>query len=100
MRPGSSETITIARADLTADVSRALIGSLNDELQGLYSEPGATHFRLDPEEVSAGAAHSYRLPRRGRRSLRRSLRLLMPRRPNSTMYVAPAVRGLVWGGAS
>ena len=38
-----SETITIARADLTAEVSRALIGSLNDELRGVYSEPGATH---------------------------------------------------------
>ena len=42
MRPGSSDKITIARADLTAEVSRALIASLNRELDGLYSEPGAT----------------------------------------------------------
>ena len=52
--PMASETITIARAELTADVSRALIDSLNAELTGVYSEPGATHFHLDPEEVADG----------------------------------------------
>ena len=50
----TSETITIARAELTADVSRALIDSLNAELRGAYSEPGATHFHLDPDEVADG----------------------------------------------
>jgi putative acetyltransferase len=48
----ASNTTTIARADLTADVSRALIDALNAELTSAYSEPGATHFRLDPDEVS------------------------------------------------
>ena len=52
--PMASETITIARAELTADVSRALIDSLNAELRGIYPEPGATHFHLDPEEVADG----------------------------------------------
>lgn len=48
------EPITIARAELTAEVSRALIDSLNAELSALYCEPGANHFRLDPEEVAVG----------------------------------------------
>jgi GNAT superfamily N-acetyltransferase len=46
--------ITIARAELTAEVSRALIGALNAELAGMYPEPGANHFRLDPGEVAEG----------------------------------------------
>lgn len=37
----TSGTITIARAELTDEVSRALIGSLNDELRGVYPEPGS-----------------------------------------------------------
>jgi hypothetical protein len=48
----SSEGITIERTALTAEVSRALIDALNAELSGAYPEAGATHFRLDPEEVS------------------------------------------------
>lgn len=50
----SPETITIARASLTDDASRALIRSLNAELSGLYPEPGANHFQLDPEQVTGG----------------------------------------------
>lgn len=50
----AAETITIARAELTAEVSRALIDSLNAELASVYSEPGANHFQLNPEEVADG----------------------------------------------
>ena len=50
----TSETITIAPAELTAEVSRGLIASLNAELSGLYPEPGANHFQLDPDEVARG----------------------------------------------
>ena len=46
--------ITIARAELTAEIGRALIGALNAELAGMYPEPGANHFRLDPGEVAEG----------------------------------------------
>ena len=46
--------ITVVRTELTADVSRALIGALNAELSGLYPEPGANHFDLDPGEVREG----------------------------------------------
>jgi len=44
--------VTITRAELTADASRALITALNAELGAMYSEPGANHFGLDPAEVS------------------------------------------------
>jgi len=50
----ASEAITIARAELTAQVSRDLIASLNAELSALYPEPGANHFQLDPEEIADG----------------------------------------------
>jgi GNAT superfamily N-acetyltransferase len=46
--------ITIARADLTAPESHALIVALNAELAGLYPEPGANHFRLDSRDVADG----------------------------------------------
>src|SRR5262245_66557657 len=50
----SADTISITRADLTSDVARALITELNAELTGMYPEPGATHFGLDPAEVAEG----------------------------------------------
>jgi GNAT superfamily N-acetyltransferase len=50
----NSDSITITRAELTSDVSRALIGQLNAELTGMYPEPGATHFGLDPSDVAEG----------------------------------------------
>ena len=50
--PQSFSSITIARAELNAAGSRALIEALNAELTGAYPEPGATHFGLAPEEVS------------------------------------------------
>jgi putative acetyltransferase len=48
------DSITIVRAELTDQVSRALIDALNAELLGTYPEPGATHFQLDPEQVAEG----------------------------------------------
>jgi putative acetyltransferase len=44
--------IVIRRAELTDTVSRRLVEALNEELTGAYPEPGATHFGLDPAEVS------------------------------------------------
>jgi GNAT superfamily N-acetyltransferase len=46
------EAITILLADLNDSASRTLIGALNAELSSVYSEAGATHFNLNPEEVS------------------------------------------------
>jgi GNAT superfamily N-acetyltransferase len=48
----ASEKVSIARAELTTEVSRMLIESLNTELRAIYPEPGATHFHLDPAEVT------------------------------------------------
>lgn len=36
----------MARAELSAEVSRTLIASLNTELTDVYPEPGANHFQL------------------------------------------------------
>jgi GNAT superfamily N-acetyltransferase len=46
--------VRVQRADLDGPVARALIGTLNAELTATYPEAGATHFRLDAEEVAAG----------------------------------------------
>ena len=49
-----AKAIEIRRADITAAASRALILALNRELSARYPEEGATHFRLDPDEVAEG----------------------------------------------
>ena len=90
----TSETITIASADLTAEVSRALIRSLNDELSGVYSEPGATHFRLDPEDVAGGRGIFLILYREGTPIGCGALRLLDAETAElKRMYVIPTARG-------
>jgi putative acetyltransferase len=48
------DPITITPADLTDAISRALIAALNAELLGVYPEAGATHFELNPAEVTGG----------------------------------------------
>jgi putative acetyltransferase len=40
--------------DLRSSEAQALIAELNAELSAMYSEEGATHFRLDPSEVQKG----------------------------------------------
>ena len=47
-------TIEIRREEITSAVAGLLIGQLNAELLETYPEPGATHFRLDPDEVGPG----------------------------------------------
>jgi putative acetyltransferase len=44
----------IQRVELTLPAAIELIAALNIELQQRYPEPGATHFRLDIDEVSPG----------------------------------------------
>ncbi len=46
--------LTILQTPLTEDVSQTLIRALNAELAVLYDDPGANHFRLDPEETAPG----------------------------------------------
>ena len=47
-------TVTIQRYDLLSPGAQGLIAALNAELARLYPEPGANHFRLDPDEVAGG----------------------------------------------
>jgi putative acetyltransferase len=44
----------IQREEITSSRAASLIRELNAELSQLYPEPGATHFRLSPEEVADG----------------------------------------------
>jgi GNAT superfamily N-acetyltransferase len=46
--------LTIARSDLGDPDVRALIAALDADLSFTYPEPGANHFRLDPDEVTPG----------------------------------------------
>jgi GNAT superfamily N-acetyltransferase len=46
--------VIIRRYDLLSPVAQELITALNAELSKMYPEPGATHFRLDPNEVAEG----------------------------------------------
>ena len=46
--------IDVRRTDITASEAGSLIRSLNAELAARYPEDGATHFRLDPQEVADG----------------------------------------------
>ena len=90
----TAETFTIARADLTVAASRALIGALNAELSGAYPEPGATHFQLNPEEVTGGRGAFLVACREGVPVGGGALRRLNAATAElKRMYVAPAVRG-------
>lgn len=53
MKQARSAKLAIRREELHAPASRRLIGALNAELAAQYPEPGATHFRLDVQDVAA-----------------------------------------------
>jgi putative acetyltransferase len=54
MAQDASSAITIERVELLSPAAQTLIAALNTELSSIYPEQGATHFRLDPEEVADG----------------------------------------------
>ncbi len=47
--------ISVRREELSSPAAAALINALNAELAQMYPEQGATHFRLDPQEIADGA---------------------------------------------
>ena len=47
-------TVTLRAESLDSPAAGQLIPALNAELSGRYPEAGATHFRLDPQEVGPG----------------------------------------------
>ncbi|HEY7075127.1 MAG TPA: GNAT family N-acetyltransferase [Solirubrobacteraceae bacterium] len=53
-RSGDGAALTVARADIRSPEAQALIRALNGELSSRYPEDGATHFRLDADEVAPG----------------------------------------------
>lgn len=86
--------ITIVRAELTDDVSRSLIDSLNAELTGAYPEPGATHFGLAPEEVSGRRGAFLIVYHEGTPVGCGAVRLIDAETAElKRMYVCPALRG-------
>lgn len=90
----TADSITIARAALTDDASRALIAELNAELSGMYPEPGANHFGLTPEDVSEGRGAFVVAWRQGTPMGCGAVRMLDDQTGElKRMYVAPAVRG-------
>jgi putative acetyltransferase len=85
---------SIRRADLLAVEAQALIRALNAELSARYPEPGANHFRLDPDEVGPGRGAFLIASRDGQDVGCGAIRRL----ENQTgeikrMYVCPAERG-------
>lgn len=50
----SAAGLRVAPEPLDSPTAYQLIGALNAELSAQYPEPGATHFRLDPDEVAPG----------------------------------------------
>lgn len=97
------DSLEIAPDALTSAVAAALITALNAELSALYPEAGATHFRVDPDEVAPGAGAFLVARLLGRpvgcgalRRLREAslMRELGPRVGElKRMYVAPEARG-------
>ena len=87
-------TISIARAELTADSSQTLIGALNVELSALYPEPGANHFGLKPAQVSGQSGVFLIVSHNGTPVGCGAVRLIDAETCElKRMYVAPSVRG-------
>ena len=98
-----SHWLEIAPDALTSSDATMLIVALNSELSGRYPEPGATHFRLEPDDVAPGAGIFLVARWQGRPVGCGALRCLrdadLVRELGSQvgeikrMYVAPAMRG-------
>lgn len=86
--------VEILREDVASPVARSLIQALNAELSALFPEPGATHFRLDAEEVTEGRG-AFFVARSGGEPVGCGAirRLDASTAEIKRMYVAPALRG-------
>jgi GNAT superfamily N-acetyltransferase len=90
----AGKSISVARADVAAEVSRKLIQALNEELSGAYPEAGATHFGLAPDEVSGQRGAFLVISMDGVPVGCGAVRLLDPDTGElKRMFVAPVARG-------
>ena len=84
----------VEREDLRSPTAETLIRALNDELSRRYPEEGATHFRLDPEEVAEGRGAFLVVRSAGRPIGCGAVRRLDAQTAEiKRMYVAPEFRG-------
>lgn len=85
--------LSIAPADLLGPEVQALVAQLNEELAARYPEPGANHFRLDPEEVGPGRG-AFLLARWGEQAVGcGALRILEPGTAElKRMFALPSAR--------
>src|SRR5262249_4163748 len=87
--------ISIRATSLGAPAARALITAPNAELKGRYPEEGATHFRLDEDEVGPGRGVFLVAYRDGEPTGCGAVRKLDAATAElKRMYVAPVARGL------
>jgi len=92
--------VTVDRADIFSPAARGLIETLNAELSSRYPEDGATHFRLDPEEVAPGRGTFLVAVREGRPLGCGAVRRIEAGVGEvKRMYVAPEARGAGIGRA-
>ena len=92
--------VTADRADIFSPTARGLIEALNAELSSRYPEDGATHFRLDPEEVAPGRGTFLVAVREGRPLGCGAVRRIEAGVGEvKRMYVAPEARGAGIGRA-
>ena len=90
---GTTMDISLQRADLTSQPVQELIAALNAELSGVYPEPGANHFGLDPADVAPGRGVFLVAYRDGRPVGCGAMRLLDSKTGElKRMYVEPALR--------
>ena len=86
--------LTVARADIRSPEALALIGALNGELSSRYPEDGATHFRLDADEVAPGRGAFLIAQRAGTAVGCGAVRRIEAGTAEiKRMYVLPAARG-------
>jgi len=90
----SSDGVLVQRGDLLSSAARVLIEALNAELSDRYPEPGANHFRLDPDEVVDGQGAFLIASSGGRPVGCGAVRRIEARTGEiKRMYVSPDARG-------
>jgi len=86
--------LVVERSDIRSPEARALIEALNAELSSRYPEDGATHFRLDEEEVAPGHGAFLVAARAGKPVGCGAVRRIEPGTAEiKRMYVSPEARG-------